>query len=222
MRTLYHYPLCAFSRLVRIYLHEKAFEHELVIEHPWNRKKAVSERHMISDIPTLVEKDGTVLEGWYAIVEYLEQISRSRSFFGITQRDKAETRRITSLFNEMFFADVTKQIVFEKIIKKYTENKAPDSSSIRKGNFAVKQYMDYISWLSDRRNWLAGNDFTIADISAAAQISCVDYVGSIEWNEYPIAKDWYVRIKSRPSFRDILNDKISDIPPSFHYTELDF
>jgi glutathione S-transferase len=122
----------------------------------------------------------------------------------------------------MFFADVTKQIVFEKIIKKYTENKAPDSSSIRKGTLSIKEYMNHISWLIDRRNWLAGNDFTVADISAAAQISCVDYVGSVEWSEYPIAKDWYVRIKSRPSFREILADKIADIPPSSHYAELDF
>ena len=74
MRTLYHYPLCAFSRLVRIYLKEKFLEHELVVEYPWNRKKVFSEYPLQSDIPTLVDKDGIVLEGWYAIIEHLEQI----------------------------------------------------------------------------------------------------------------------------------------------------
>ena len=116
MRTLYHYPLCAFSRLVRIYLKEKFLEHELVVEYPWNRKKVFSEYPLLPDIPTLVDKDGIVLEGWYAIIEHLEQIHKTKSFFGGTFREKAETRRITQLFNEFFFMDVTKQIVFEKIM----------------------------------------------------------------------------------------------------------
>ncbi len=222
MRILYHYPLCAFSRLVRIFLQEKFIEYELIVELPWKRKKCISENHVISDIPMLIENDGFILEGWYAIVEHIEQSGRTRSLFGSSQKEKAESRRISSFFNEMFFADVTKQIVFEKIIKKHISNKSPDSSSIRKGIFELKQYFDYISWLIERRNWLTGNDFTIADIAAAAQISCVDYVGAIEWDTYPAVKDWYVRIKSRPSFRSILYDKISDMTPPKHYQELDF
>jgi glutathione S-transferase len=74
----------------------------------------------------------------------------------------------------------------------------------------------------DSRNWLAGDNFSLADISAAAQISCVDYTGSIKWDNYPEVKDWYVRIKSRPSFRDILADRIPSIVPPSHYQELDF
>jgi glutathione S-transferase len=69
---------------------------------------------------------------------------------------------------------------------------------------------------------LAGDNFSLADIAAAAQISCVDYVGSIKWDDYPIVKDWYVRIKSRPSFRDILADRIPNIAPPPYYQELDF
>ena len=222
MRTLYHYPLCAFSRLVRIYLKEKFLEHELVVEYPWNRKKVFSEYPLQSDIPTLLDKDGIVLEGWYAIIEHLEQIHKTKSFFGGTFREKAEARRITQLFNEFFFMDVTRQILFEKIMKKHTENRAPDSSCIRKGTASLKSYMEHISWLADHRNWLAGNEITIADMAAAAQISCVDYTGTIDWEQYPIAKDWYVRIKSRPSFREILDDRVPDMPPAKHYANLDF
>ena len=82
--------------------------------------------------------------------------------------------------------------------------------------------MEHISWLADHRNWLAGNEITIADMAAAAQISCVDYTGTIDWEQYPIAKDWYVRIKSRPSFREILDDRVPDMPPAKHYANLDF
>ncbi|GHU16598.1 glutathione S-transferase [Alphaproteobacteria bacterium] len=222
MRTLYYYPMSAFSRMIRIYLNEKAIEYELVQEIPWDRKKTFSENHMFSDIPTLVEKDGLLLQGWYPIVEHMEQIYKTKPMFGIIPKEKSETRRIISLFNEMFFADVTKNVVFEKVIKRYVENSSPDSSCIRKAIGCMKTYMDYISWLSDRRNWLAGDNFTLADISAAANISCIDYFGSIEWEKYPLVKDWYVRIKSRPSFRDILADRVPSLAPVPHYQELDF
>ena len=222
MRTLYHYPLDAFSRLVRIYLNEKTLEHESIIELPWKRSKTFSENHFFSDIPTLVEKDGIVLEGWYAIIEHLEQTYRTNSLLGASQKEKAETRRLMILLNDMFFCDVTKNIVYEKIIRKFTEKSSPDSACIRKGAASLKKYMEYISWLIDRRNWLTGEDFSLADIAAAAQISCIDYLGSINWDDFPNVKDWYVRVKSRPSFRELLHDRIANVTPPDYYGQLDF
>jgi glutathione S-transferase len=203
-------------------LYEKFLEYESVEEIPWKRNNKFSEFHMTCDIPALMD-EGTLLEGWYAIVEHMEQTHRAHSILGMSQKEKAETRRITEIFNEMFFNEVGKNIVFEKIIKKYTESKSsPDSSKIRNGVAAMKRYMDYISWQMDRRNWLAGNDFSLADMAAAAQISCIDYVGSVEWDKYPQVKCWYVRIKSRPSFRSILGDRVPGIAPVSYYSELDF
>ncbi len=222
MRELYHYPLDAFGRIARIYLHEKKLEYQGVEEYPWNRKKLFSENHVFSDLPTLVEKDGTVLEGCYSIVEYVEQTYQSGSLLGNSLKEKAEVRRVSELFNVRFFADITNNIIFEKVIKKYVSKSSPDSASIRKGNSNIKKYFDYISWLTNRRNWLAGEEFSLADISAAAHISCLDYVASIEWESYPEVKDWYVRIKSRPSFRNILKDRITNVVPPAFYSELDF
>jgi glutathione S-transferase len=203
-------------------LKEKALEHELVIDFPWNRKSVFSKHHVFSDIPTLVDQDSVVLEGWYAIIEHLEQSVRASSLLGATPKEKAESRRIVTLFNEMFFADITKNIIFEKVIKKHMESSPPDSSRIRAGSSEIKKYFDYITCLVDSRNWLSGNEFSVADIAAAAQISCIDYIGSIGWDNYPSVKDWYVRIKSRPSFRDLLYDRIPNVAPPDYYSELDF
>jgi glutathione S-transferase len=203
-------------------LREKNLDHELIIDLPWKRKNVFSGHHVLSDLPTFVDLDNTVLEGWYAIIEYLEQSYRGNSLLGVTQKEKAESRRIMIWFNEMFFTDVTRNIVFEKVMKRHVEHSAPDSSSIRKGYEGVKKYLDYISGLMDYRNWLAGDEFSLADIAAAAQISCVDYTGAIKWEAHPSAKDWYVRIKSRPSFREILQDRIANLTPPDYYQELDF
>jgi glutathione S-transferase len=222
MRELYHYPLDAYGRIARVYLNEKSLEYQEVEECPWDRKKVFSEKHVVSDLPAFIENDGTVLEGCYSIVEYVEQTYRSRSLLGDSFKSKAEVRRISALFNVNFFADVTNNIVFEKVMKKYMDRSSPDSASIRKGNGNIKKYLDYISWLSNRRNWLAGDNFSLADISAAAHISCLDYLGSIEWESYPEVKGWYVRIKSRPSFRGVLKDRIINVTPPDFYSDLDF
>ena len=222
MRTLYHYPLDAFGRIIRVYLNERSLEYQEIEDYPWDRKYKFSENHMFSDLPALVENNNTTLESCYSIVEYIEQTRRSVLLSGNSLKEKGEICRISSLFNIYFFADVTNNIIFERVIKRHLDRSYPDSSSIRKGNNNIKKYLDHIGWLMNRRNWLAGEDFSFADISAAAQISCIDYTGSIEWESYPEVKDWYVRIKSRPSFRNILKDRIIDINPPSFYSDLDF
>jgi glutathione S-transferase len=74
----------------------------------------------------------------------------------------------------------------------------------------------------ERRKWLAGDDFTLADITAAAHLSTLDYIGDVPWASHENVKDWYARIKSRPSFRPLLSDRIPNAPPPKHYADLDF
>lgn len=82
--------------------------------------------------------------------------------------------------------------------------------------------MEYLDWLCETRKFLAGDVFSLADISAAAQLSVIDYLGDIPWEGYKNAKIWYSKIKSRPSFKEILKDNIKGILPSKHYNNLDF
>jgi glutathione S-transferase len=76
--------------------------------------------------------------------------------------------------------------------------------------------------LAERRRWLAGDSLSLADVAAAAQLSSVDYLGDVPWEGHPEAKDWYVRLKSRPSLRPLLKDHIAGVPPPKHYADLDF
>jgi glutathione S-transferase len=62
----------------------------------------------------------------------------------------------------------------------------------------------------------------LADITAAAHLSCIDYMGDVPWEGHAGAKDWYVRVKSRPAFRTVLADHLPGIPPARHYADLDF
>ena len=50
----------------------------------------------------------------------------------------------------------------------------------------------------------------------------LDYFGEIAWRIYPALKTWYMRLKSRPSFRPLLADRLPGMAPVEHYADLDF
>jgi glutathione S-transferase len=98
----------------------------------------------------------------------------------------------------------------------------PEMSAIRAARGNVRYHLRYIAWLTAKRNWLAGPVLSYADLAAAAHLSCVDYLGDVPWEEDEAARAWYAMIKSRPSFRPLLSDRIPGMAPSAHYDDLDF
>jgi len=98
----------------------------------------------------------------------------------------------------------------------------PDAGAIRAGYANLRPHLDYLGWLAETRPWLGGNSLSLADLAAAAHLSALDYLGDVDWGLNDAAKDWYARVKSRPSFRPLLQDRISGLIPPEHYTDLDF
>jgi len=222
MRVLYHLWLSPFCRKVRIVLREKRLEFELRTENLWQRREEFLAINPAGDVPVLVEPDGAAIADSAAICEYLEEIAPEPSLLPGTAAERAEVRRLVAWFDRKFSAEVSENLVGEKILKRFLKRGAPDGRAIRAGRENIHYHLDYIGWLTERRNWLAGPHLSLADIAAAAHISAVDYLGDVPWDEHQPAKDWYVRIKSRPSFRPILADHIPGEPPPRHYADLDF
>jgi glutathione S-transferase len=222
MRTLYHFPLSPFCRKVRIVLLEKRIETELHVETVWERRQAFLALNPAGDVPVLVEPDGTVLSGSGVICEYLEETHPEPPLIGRQPLERAEVRRLVSWFDHKFNAEVTENLVGEKVMKRLRGEHAPDSRAIRAGYTNIHTHLDYVAYLSERRNWLAGDRLSLADVAAAAHFSAVDYLGDVPWEEHEGAKEWYARVKSRPSFRPILADHVSGAVPAKHYADLDF
>ncbi|PSJ19443.1 glutathione S-transferase, partial [Halomonas sp. ND22Bw] len=75
--------------------------------------------------------------------------------------------------------------------------------------------------LLDHRQWIGGATMSLADLAAAAQISIADYLGGIDFKTHDLAKRWYVGMKSRPSFRPLLAERMEGVPPPADYEKLD-
>lgn len=222
MRILYHHPLSAPSRKVRVALAEKRLEFTLEVEKTWDRREDFLVMNPAAEVPVLVEPDGIIVAGHWAICEFLEETTEGYTLLGATAQQRAETRRLCAWFDDKFNREVTELLVGEKLFKRLSGQGTPHAAAIRAGHSNIHYHLDYIAWLADRRTWLAGDDFSLADIAAGAHLSALDYLGDVPWDDHPEAKDWYLRIKCRPSFRPLLGDHIPGAPPPAHYADLDF
>jgi len=222
MRVLYHLWLSPFCRKARIMLDEKGLEVDLRLEKVWERRDEFIAINPAGKVPVLVEKNGVVLSDSYAICEYIEETYPEPVLIGKNPYARAEIRRIVAWFDDKFSKEVSATLLYEKVVKRFLGMGEPNSKAIRAGIANIHTHLDYITYLTDQRNWLAGDDFSLADITAAAHISALDYLGDVPWHEHEGAKNWYARAKSRPSFRAILGDHIPGFPPPKHYANLDF
>lgn len=221
MRVLYHLPLSPFSRTVRLALAEKKLEFELRIERVWERRESFLALNPAGDVPVLVDGE-TILVDSVAICEFLEETAAEPRLHGRDPHARAEVRRLVAWFDRKFNAEVTDNLVGEKVVKRLQRIGGPDTLAIRAGIMNIGYHLQYIGFLVERRNWLAGDALSYADLAAAAHLSCVDYLGDVPWSKYEEAKNWYARIKSRPSFRPLLADQIPGLLPAAVYANLDF
>lgn len=222
MPILHHLPLSPFCRKVRLTLGEKGLPVELREVRVWERNREFLTLNPAGKVPALVLDDGGVLAESTAIVEFVEEMAPTPPLLGATPGERAETRRLVGWFDDKFFQEVTTHLYGEKVLKRLSRGGAPDSGVLRAGRANLAPHLDYIAWLCDRRTWLAGDHFSLADIAAGAHISVLDFLGDIRWENYEGAKLWYQRIKSRPSFRPLLADRVTGFQPPPHYANLDF
>lgn len=205
-------------------------EPELVDAAPWERRREFLALNPAGTTPVLEDATAGVIPGANVIAEYLDETAGlslgERRLMPVDPRGRIEVRRLLEWFNVKFFAEVSNWLVTEKVYKRYMKadegGGPPDMELLRAARGNIRYHLRYIGWLAGQRNWLAGDNLTYADLAAAAHLSSVDFLGDVPWAEDETAKNWYARVKSRPSFRAILSDRIGGLTPSPSYADLDF
>lgn len=231
MHKLTHFRLCPFSRSIRITLSELGLDVTLVEQQPWAVGPEFLSINPAGDLPVLEIEAGPILCGVYSISEYIaEELKRhpldgrSVPLFPGSREDRAEVRRLVDWFHHKLDREVTREMLHEKVYSRLNNEaqRAPDADVLRAIRANLRYHLSYIAYLVHGRKWLAGEDMSFADIAAAAHLSIMDYLGEVPWEDYPLAKEWYTRLKSRRAFRSLLADRLPGTPPPLHYTDLDF
>ena len=218
---LHHFPICPFSRKVRLVLAEKSLDVTLEPHEPWRRDERLIALNPWSEVPVL-EVEGRVLTESLAICAFLEERFPDVTLGGGDLWARAEVWRLALHFDTKFAREVTDLIWRQKLIYRLKRSGTLNTAALRAGQDNIRNHLNYIGHLVRERNWLAGEHLSLADLAAAAHLSVLDYLGDVPWETDGEAKEWYARIKSRPSFRALLSDRIPQQAAVAHYADLDF
>ena len=214
MRRLTHILMSPPCRLVRLILSEKRILCQLA-----------APEDVLSHLPILTEDDGHAVTGLWAIVDHVEGLHPDPPLLSEDSAERAESLRLLDWSIGHFHEEVTKRIVFQKASQTHTGalvKSTPDMQMVRLGRQALHRALASLGQLADRHGFLASRDVSLADLAMAAHLSALDYYGEVPWTEYTPIMEWYTRMKSRPSFRPLLADRVPGQPPVPHYAELDF
>lgn len=200
---LYDTPRAPNPRRVRIFFAEKGFTPDEVItvdimklEH---KGDAVRGAIPFQRVPTLVLDDGTVIAESIAICRYVEEALKPEpNLFGRDAKERAIVE-MWQRFAEMFlFLQVAQ--VFRHLHPAMAELEVPQVPAWGEANRA--RALDSLALLDrelGNRAYLAGERFTVADITA---LVAVDFMRPMKWripDELSHVKRWYADVSARPS-----------------------
>ncbi len=169
MWQLFQFPLCPFSRKVRLVLAEKGIAAELVRENPWERRDEFMDLNPAGETPVMVEADqGITLIGSQPIVEYFDETVDRMPMIHGNAALRAEIRRLTEWFDEKLNREVVEPLMNERMRKRLVSKESPDTRILREARRIANNHLDYVDYLLDHRRWLGGAGHSVAELSAAA------------------------------------------------------
>lgn len=225
MPKLLQHRLDPASRLVRLMLAEYGVAADLEDAKPWTREPHLLEINPAATVPIFIDDGEPPVVGILGIIHAIEDRYSPTAIPGLfpaQSRDRAEVWRLCEWVLMKLNDEVTRYVIEEKIIKRDQRGATPDPAVLRVAKANLVEHLLYFNWLFASRQWMAGDTMTLADFALAAHLSALDYLGDVAWETSVETRNWYARIKSRPAFRTLLNDRVGALPPAPGYADLDF
>lgn len=221
MWRLFQFPLCPYSRKVRLLLGEKQVAYELHEVLPWEHDRAFRQLSRTGRTPAMHDPDrGILLMDSGAICEFFEETTPQNSMMLGSAEQRAEIRRLVAWFDEQFYAQVTWPLLRGRLIAPAQAEDDCAKRLLADAQRNADAHLDEIGFYLGKRQWLAGPTLSLADLAASAQISVADYLGGIDWSGHEQAKTWYAVLRSRRSFQPLLAERMAGIEPPPHYADL--
>lgn len=157
----------------------------------------------------------------FAAFEYIEELSPAPPLLPGGPLERAAARAL-AIRAARAFGPVVSALVREKVYKRVMRRGAPDAGTIREACDEALLLIEQAGEAARDHDWLTGPKPSLADIVAAAHVSVLDYLDAVHWDNAPLGRAWYARVKQRPAFRTLLADRVPAISAPPHYADLDF
>ena len=205
MNKLFHYSLCPSSRFTRIILIEKKIDFDLFIENFSDPTEDFLFKNPAGFFPVLNTSFNENIVGSLVIVEYLQNLMLP------------PTLMIKKNENEIIIP-----LLKEKVFKRFEKNSVPSSHVIRTARSNLKYHMQYFNYLIKDHDFFVDDNLSYVDLFYGASLTVLDYIDELNFFEFEKLKNLYSIVKSRPSFKKILADRIIGINPHSDYLKLDY
>lgn len=190
------------GRRVDIFLAEKGIELETInvgIMDGETQGEDFLKINSLGEVPVLALDNGTIITESIAICRYLEAHHAAPALFGTTIEEQAIIEMWNRRIEQKVFHVVAEvgRHTFEMF--KTRQEQFPDYAESQKRLFPKR-----LAWLdkelSDGRSFIAGNAFSVADITGMAMLGLCQFVQVEIPAELTHVKRWETAMKARPSW----------------------
>lgn len=190
-------------RLVRMFFHEKGIgipeRVQVDIMKGENRQEPYLRKNPAGQLPALELEDGTVIAETVAICEYLEDIRPEPHRIGASPRARAITRMWTRRVEDKITRPLTDGFRFAEGLAMFKDrvHVIPQAADDLKQIAA-----EGLAWLDGQmegRAWVAGAEFSLADVLLYAFLDFGVGVGQPLPDELEGIGGWMERVAKRPS-----------------------
>ncbi|MCS6986115.1 MAG: glutathione S-transferase family protein [Sphingomonadaceae bacterium] len=208
MVRLYDMRMAPNPRRVRIFLAEKGIEvprEEVDIPSGANLSPEFLAINPRGVLPTLVLDDGTVLDESIAICRYFEELQPEPNLMG---RDPLDKARIESWQRRMEFDGLLNiAAIFRNTAPAFAHRSAPGAvpatdhipALAERGRVLARHWLDALERRLAEQPFVAGDRFTVADITAFVCVEFGKWVDLRPGDGHPAVRRWYQAIRARPS-----------------------
>jgi glutathione S-transferase len=204
MRKLYYDPMSTVSRPIALFLAEHELEVERVPvslmdgEHHSDWFAAINPNRAVP----VLEEDGFVLAESAAILRYLAALDDSPAY-PKDLRARARIDEALDWFNTGFYRDHGYGIVYPQVLPHYRIHEAQRETLLgwHRARTELKLQVLDTHMIGDVGTWVAGEDYSIADMFGASLVTIGDLVG-FDLTPWPNVCRWLTAVQARPSWRE--------------------
>lgn len=202
---VYGHPASTCVRKVLMTLGEKGQEAEFVmvdIMKGEQKQPSYLEKNPFAVVPAL-EDDGFSMYESRAIIRYLDERLSGPALTPKDIKDRARMEQYISV-EQSYFSPAAMKVIWNLMFKKMM-GQEPDMAVVEQGKSEVSRTLDIVEKDLARREFLAGDAFTLADITWMPYAQYL--VGSGEGallTDRPKVGAWWQRVSSRPTWRKVV------------------
>ena len=200
---LYRNPFSGCSRRVLLAIHELGItdrvELRLVDLQKGEQRSATHLALNPNGKVPVLDDGGYVLWESHAIMQYLADSTPKQTLYPTAPRVRADINR-WMFWHGFHFSGGISTLNRERFVKRFTGAGAPDPVEVARGESIVRQFGAVLDNALAGRDWLVGNDVSLADLAIAADLAATDSA-QLPVLDLENLQAWFTRVRDRESWK---------------------